>query len=51
VKKEMTAAKREVQNQKRHSHRVTERARRAETLAATALEEKNEQWLFFVDND
>jgi hypothetical protein len=41
-KKELTAAKREVQNQKRQDRRVAKRARKVEVLAVIALEEKNE---------
>jgi hypothetical protein len=43
VKKELTAAEREVQNQKRQGHRIVGSARNTEALAAIAEVEKQER--------
>jgi HD-GYP domain-containing protein (c-di-GMP phosphodiesterase class II) len=43
VKKELTMAEREVQNQKRQARRVAERARKAEAPAAALGEEKRDR--------
>jgi hypothetical protein len=43
VKKEWTTTERKVQHQKRQAHRLAERARKAEALAAPLEEEKQER--------
>jgi hypothetical protein len=42
VKKEVTAAEREVQNQKRQARRVVQRARKAKAMTAALEEERPE---------
>jgi hypothetical protein len=43
VKKEVTAAEREVQNQKRQARRVAQRARKIEAVTAALEEERRER--------
>jgi hypothetical protein len=48
VRKEMTAAEREVQNQKRQARRVAQRTRKAEAMNAALEEERQERLMIMA---